>query len=64
MALLNLVVILALFSTIGALLLGVASMARGGSYDVEHSEGYMSARVLFQSLAVGLILIALFLING
>ena len=64
MALLNFVVILALLATIGALGFGLVSMARGGTYDVEHSERFMSARVLFQGIAVVLIVVALFLING
>ena len=63
MALINLVVILALLATIGALAFGVTSMARGGNYDVKHSEQFMSARLIFQAVAVLLIIIALFLIN-
>ncbi len=64
MALLNLIVLLALLATISALAFGLVSMARGGTYDVEHSERFMSARVLFQGIAVLLIVIALFLINA
>ena len=63
MALLNLVIVLALLATISALGFGLFSMARGGTYDVEHSERFMSARVMFQGIAVLLIIAALFLIN-
>ena len=64
MGLLNLVVILALLATIGALVFGLVSMARGGDYDAKHSEQFMSARLIFQAVALLLIVVALFLINA
>ena len=64
MGLLNLVVILALLATIGALVFGLVSMARGGDYDAKHSEQFMSARLISQAVALLLIIVALFLINA
>ncbi len=64
MGLLNLVVILALLATIGALGFGLVSMARGGAYDARHSEQFMAARLIFQSVALLLIIVALFMINA
>ncbi|MBT8135712.1 MAG: twin transmembrane helix small protein [Gammaproteobacteria bacterium] len=63
MTILNLIVILALLSTIGALVFGVVSMARGGQHDAGQGEKFMWERVGFQTVAVVLIFAALFLIN-
>lgn len=56
-------IVLALLATVGALLAGVVSMARGGEFDREHSTQLMFARVGFQSVALVLLLVALFVAN-
>lgn len=63
MSLINLIVILALLATISTLVLGLRSMARGGTYDEEHSEKFMWERVGLQALAVALLVAALLLMN-
>ena len=61
MTLLTSVVILALVAVIATLFWGVGSMARGGSYDREHSEQIMFTRVGLQAAAVALIVLAAYL---
>jgi hypothetical protein len=63
MGFLSVVVVLALIATIGALGMGVMSMARGGDFDHQHSEQYMAARVGLQGVAVIFMFIALYVIN-
>ncbi len=55
---LTLMVILALVFAVAALIWGVSSMARGGSYDREHSEQIMFTRIGVQAVAFVLIVIA------
>lgn len=64
MTLLTTVVVLAMLATIGALLTGVGSMAHGGVFDRKHSAQFMSARIILQAVAVGLMLAALYLTLG
>ncbi len=61
MELLNLLIVLALIATVASLGWGIGSMAHGGSYDAEHSNQLMRARIGFQAVAVVLLLIVLFL---
>jgi hypothetical protein len=49
---------LAILATIAALVSGVGSMAGGGEYDARHSHQWMTLRVVFQAIAVGLLLVA------
>jgi len=63
MSLLNVLVVIALLATVGAFALGIRSMARGGDFDLEHSEQYMYARVGLQGAAVLLMLLALLAAN-
>ncbi|VAW58381.1 hypothetical protein MNBD_GAMMA11-2996 [hydrothermal vent metagenome] len=51
-------VILALIVTVGALVWGVGSMAHGGTYDREHCEQLMFARIGIQAVAVILVVLA------
>ena len=60
MSWLNLLVLVIMFATIGVLVLGIASMANGGTYDTKHSTQFMTARVTLQALAVLAILAAIF----
>ncbi len=64
MALVQILVIVALFATIGALFLGLRSMSLGGAYDRQHGEKLMWERVAFQALAVLVLIAALFLMNS
>jgi len=64
MALVQILVIVALFATIGALFLGLRAMSPGGPYDREHGEKLMWERVAFQALAVLVLLAALFIMNA
>lgn len=59
----NVVIVLALLATIGALGLGLLSMGIGGSLDEGFGERFMWARIVLQGFAVLLIFVALFLAN-
>lgn len=63
MTLLTISIVLALFSTVAVLAMGVASMARGGEYDEKHDTQFMAARVGLQSATFLLLLVALYLAN-
>ena len=54
-------VTLGLIAVIGALGWGVVSMARGGRFDREHADGFMSARVGIQAVTIVLVLVAIVL---
>ena len=53
--------LLAMLSVLGALILGIIVMARGGETSKKYSNKLMQARVLLQGLAVALFLLALFI---
>jgi len=59
MYLLTVLIVVALFATLAALVSGIASMAHGGEYDVRHSGQMMFARVGLQGLTFILLIIAL-----
>jgi len=63
MSIVNVLVIAALIATVVVLVLGLRSMARGGSYDKTHAEKFMWERVALQGLVVVLLLVAAFLLN-
>jgi hypothetical protein len=52
-------IFLATLATIAALVTGIGSMAGGGTYDQQHSHQWMTLRVVFQAVAVGLMLVVL-----
>lgn len=52
-------VFLAVLATMAALVTGIGSMAGGGSYDQQHSHQWMTLRVVFQAIAVALLLMLL-----
>lgn len=60
MNLLVIMIILALIATIASLIVGVWSMGHGGKFDQEHSNQLMRARLIFQGLALLLMVAALF----
>ena len=55
-------IIIALLATLGVLLYGVITMARGGEFNAKHSNKLMRARGVFQFVAVALI--AIFMLLG
>ncbi|MFV1997940.1 MAG: twin transmembrane helix small protein [Acidiferrobacterales bacterium] len=59
MNLITSLVILALLATVVSLVWGITSMAHGGAYDEDHSAKLMNGRVIFQGIAILLILVAL-----
>lgn len=61
MTTLTLMIVLAILATVGVLLVGVVSMARGGDFDARHSTQIMFSRVGLQAVTFILLLIALYL---
>ena len=61
MDVLTVVIILALIATVVTLLFGLMSLGQGGSFDKDFGTGFMWARVALQGLAIGLLVLALFL---
>jgi len=59
MVVLTVLILIALAGTVGALVLGIASMAHGGEFDRRHSHLFMFARVGFQGIALVMLIIAL-----
>ena len=43
---------------------GVLTMARGGEYNVKHSNGIMRYRIIFQAIALVVILVLIWLRDG
>ena len=62
MTTLTLVIALAILATVGTLVMGVVSMARGGEFDEKHSHQIMFSRVGLQAITFILLLIAIFFI--
>ena len=60
---LKILIILALLATIVSLFMGVVTMGRGGEVDKQHSNQLMRARVLFQGVALVLMLLALYFVE-
>ena len=54
MDILFILVIIAMVATLGALFLGMFSMARGGEFDHRNSNRFMRWRVILQGMAIGL----------
>ena len=61
---LNIIIVLALLATIGALGLGLLSMGVGGSLDNAYSERFMWIRIYLQGFAMLLIFAVLYLTNA
>ncbi len=60
---LKILIILALLATIVSLFMGVVTMGRGGEVDKQHSNQLMRARVVFQGVALVLMLLALYFVE-
>ncbi len=54
------VLILAMFATLGALALGLISMVKGGDFDKKYSTKLMQARVILQGVALLCLALAFF----
>jgi len=61
MTVLTIVIVIALLATVGTLLWGIISMAKGGEFDQHHSHQLMFARVGLQGVTLLFLLIALFI---
>lgn len=59
MSIINVLIVLAVIATVGALGMGIVSMLRGGEYDRQHAGQFMTARVGLQAATVLLLLAAL-----
>jgi hypothetical protein len=59
MTTLTFLIVAAMLATVGALVLGIASMAHGGDFDQRHSHQFMFARVGFQGIALLLLVFGL-----
>jgi hypothetical protein len=57
MDILFILVIVAMIATLGALFLGMFSMARGGEFDRRNSNRFMRWRVILQGTAIGLFIL-------
>lgn len=53
-------IILAVLSVLGVLLIGIASMIKGGEFNKKYGNKLMQARVMLQALAVSLLALAYF----
>ncbi len=56
-------IVIAMIATLGILITGVISMARGGDFNRKNANKLMRARVALQAVAVGLFAIILLLIG-
>lgn len=56
---LTILIILALAATVVSMIVGVGSMGRGGTFDDRHSGQFMNARIISQTVAVVLLIVAL-----
>ena len=61
MSALTVVIVIALLATIGTLIWGIVSMAKGGEFDQHHSHQLMFARIGLQGVTLLFLLIALFM---
>jgi len=57
------VLIFLLLATVGALFLGLFSMARGGEFNRKYGNKLMRFRVAFQAVAILLVLVLILLMN-
>ncbi len=62
MKILTVIIVIGLLATVGALLMGIASMARGDDFDQAHSHQLMFARVGLQGVTLLCLLLALYLV--
>ena len=53
----NVLIVLAMLATAGALVMGIVSMLRGGEYDRVHSGQFMTARIGLQGATLVLLFV-------
>lgn len=63
MTIITAVIVVGLVATAIALIAGIASMSRGGEYDLARSNQLMFARVGLQAITLVCLVIALWLLN-
>ena len=61
MSTITILIILALLSTVAALVTGLVSMMRGGKFDKQHMDQFMFSRVGLQLVTLVLLLIAAYI---
>ncbi len=61
MSTITILIILALLSTVGALVTGLVSMMRGGKFDKQHMDQFMFSRVGLQLVTLVLLVIAVYM---
>ena len=61
MSTITILIILALLSTVGALVTGLVSMMRGGKFDKQHMDQFMLSRVGLQLVTLVLLVIAVYM---
>ena len=61
MSTITILIILALLSTVGALVTGLVSMMHGGKFDKQHMDQFMFSRVGLQLVTLVLLLIAVYI---
>lgn len=64
MDILTIVISIALFVTVGAVVTGIIAMGRGGEFDRKHSTQLMFLRVGAQGVVILLLLLALYFANS
>lgn len=61
MSTITILIILALLSTVAALVTGLVSMMRGGKFDKQHMDQFMFSRVGLQLVTLVLLLVAAYM---
>jgi len=61
---LTILLLVAIGLTVGVLLLGIVSMARGGEFNRRNANRLMRYRVAFQGLAVLIVILLLYVFKG
>jgi len=60
---LSILLVVAVGMTAAVLIAGIVSMARGGEFDRRNANRLMRLRVLFQAIAIAIVLVILFVVK-
>jgi ABC-type dipeptide/oligopeptide/nickel transport system permease subunit len=60
----EILVYVAIFATVAALVIGIGGFGAGGKFNAKHGNRMMRLRILFQAIAVILILLLVYLNSG
>ncbi|HBS49607.1 MAG TPA: twin transmembrane helix small protein [Rhodobacteraceae bacterium] len=60
----EILVYVAIFATVAALVIGIGGFGAGGKFNTKHGNRMMRLRILFQAIAVILILLLVYLNSG